>query len=402
MNQSTFRPAYDAIVVGAGISGACAAIALAQRGCKTLLLEAGAFPRHKVCGEFLSPESKAVFHRLKVLPAIIEAGANQVSRIRIIARGGRAVETPLNSTALSISRFALDALLAEAAQSMGVKVLCGARARRLEQHHEVFSLDSTQGEFQARTVLVATGRNPSWLQRSVGNAARSKSSSIATQDSVPNARYLGFKAHFRYTELPLGVVELHAWRGGYCGLVRVEGGLTNVCLLARYEAVAGRAPSEFWPWLLRHLPGLRARMHRARQEFDWLATGNVSFGISAPLRFPGGDSDQENGGVLCCGDAASFIHPLTGDGMAMAARSGELAAGVIGAQLRGGLTQSDAHALYAAAWQREFAARLKWASVFQRLLIDPQLATAALSVAARVPSLSRFAVTATRGSYTEK
>jgi len=386
-------PSHDAIVVGAGISGACAAIALAQRGCKTLLLEAGTFPRHKVCGEFLSPESKSVFHRLQVLDAIVAAGAHDVTQARILARDGRAMETDLTGTALSISRFVLDNLLVEAAQNAGVKVLCGARARRLEQHQGIFCLDSTQGEFRARTVLVATGRKPAWMQRSVGNEVPLKASSSVAQDSIRGTRYIGFKAHFRDTALPCGTVELHAWRGGYCGLVRVEGGLTNVCLLARYEAVAGRSPKEFWMWLLQHLPQLKARMHPARQEFDWLATGNVSFGPGTPLRF----CDADNDGVLCCGDAAGFIHPLTGDGMAMAARSGELAAAVMGAQLRGGLSKHDAHALYIAAWQREFAVRLKWAGVFQRLLIDPQLTSPALSLMTRVPRLGRLAFGVTRG-----
>lgn len=395
MSQSTLSPLYDAIIVGAGISGACAAIALARRGCKVLLLESGSFPRHKVCGEFLSPESKAVFSRLKVLEAIVAAGAQDVTQARIVARGGRAVKTDLSGTALSISRFALDTLLVEAAQDAGVKVLCGARVRRLEQPQELSCLDSTQGEFRARTVLVATGRNPTWLQRSVGETR--VVSNADSQSRYSPARYLGFKAHFRETALPCAIVELHAWRGGYCGLVQVENGLTNVCLLSRYEAVAGRSPQQFWPHLLQHLPDLKARMQGALQKFDWLATGNVSFGPSAPLRSSNADSNQDNDGVLCCGDAAGFIHPLTGDGMAMAARSGELGAAVIGAQLRGELAPRDARQLYAAAWQREFAARLKWAGRFQRLLIDPQLTAPALGLMTRVPRLGRLAFEVTRG-----
>ncbi|MDF2439354.1 MAG: hypothetical protein JWN98_338 [Abditibacteriota bacterium] len=394
MSQSTLKPVYDAIVVGAGISGTCAAIALAQRGCHTLLVEAGSFPRHKVCGEFLSPESKSVFHRLQALDDILSAGAQSVSHARIVSRDGRAMNTALSGTPLSISRFALDALLVEAARVAGVKVLCGTRVRHLERQNGLFHLHSSHGTFPARAILAASGRNPSWLQHNAGKAAKVPQPASHTPRS--RARYVGFKAHFRDASLPPGVVELHAWRGGYCGLVRVENGLTNVCMLARYETVAGRAPHHFWPWLLQRMPHLNARLNNARQEFDWMATGNVFFGDITPLRHTAEVAGLESG-VLCCGDAAGFIHPLTGDGMAMAARSGELAAAVLASQLRGELAEQDAQLIYEAAWQREFAARLKWAGVFQRLLIDPQLTAPALGLLTHVPSLGRLAVAVTRG-----
>src|SRR5690606_12493220 len=104
----------------------------------------------------------------------------------------------------------------------------------------------------------------------------------------------------------------HAWRGGDCGLARVEDGVLNVCLLARYESLDARSPQEFWSWLLNELPQLRARLAGAERIAPWLATGNISFGGSTPVA----------GEAWNCGDAAGFIHPLAGDGMAMAARSG--------------------------------------------------------------------------------
>jgi flavin-dependent dehydrogenase len=92
----------------------------------------------------------------------------------------------------------------------------------------------------------------------------------------------------------------------------------------------------------------------AIRVLEWLATGNVSFGGVQPV----------SRGVLHCGDAAGFIHPLTGDGMAMAARSGELAAATIGAALRGDLPKHDVAPLYERAWRREFTSRLKWGGAF--------------------------------------
>ncbi|MGH9566287.1 MAG: FAD-dependent oxidoreductase, partial [Candidatus Angelobacter sp.] len=48
---------YDLIVVGGGPAGCACAITAARSGARVLLLEKETFPRHKVCGEFVSPES---------------------------------------------------------------------------------------------------------------------------------------------------------------------------------------------------------------------------------------------------------------------------------------------------------------------------------------------------------
>ena len=53
---------YDLIVVGAGPAGSACAITAARAGAKVLLLEKDRFPRQKVCGEFVSPESLGLLH----------------------------------------------------------------------------------------------------------------------------------------------------------------------------------------------------------------------------------------------------------------------------------------------------------------------------------------------------
>jgi 2-polyprenyl-6-methoxyphenol hydroxylase-like FAD-dependent oxidoreductase len=170
-------------------------------------------------------------------------------------------------------------------------------------------------------------------------------------------------------------------------LTKIENETINACLLTRYETLNGRAPDEFWNWLLHHLPLLRARLQNARPQMPWLAAGNISFGGSTPAA----------GGVLCCGDAAGFIHPLAGDGMAMAARSGELAASILSARLRDEISEKITREIYEKAWRREFSSRLKWAGVFQKLLIGSPLMVPALTGLARFPALGERAVCVTRG-----
>ena len=369
---------FDIAIIGAGISGACAAIRLAKNGTRVLLLEAGEFPRHKVCGEFLSPESKSVFARLGVLETLKNAGATEVNSARVVSRNGRELNLDLPQSALGISRFQLDKILAEAAQNAGAKLVCKTRVRAVTSENSEFEISTSHENFHAQIVLNAAGRNAHWLQRE---------EQITPASDGKATKYVGLKTHFKNSNLPIGVVELHAWRGGYCGLVQVEGGVLNACLLTRYDVLQGRAPDEFWRWLLDHLPALCARLENAEIQMPWLATGNVAFNRSTPV--------EEN--LWNCGDAAGFIHPLAGDGMAMAARGGELSAAILSSHLRGEISEKQAREIYELAWQREFSSRLKWAGRFQKMLIDPQFIALALAVLSRAPSLGNFAVRATRG-----
>jgi flavin-dependent dehydrogenase len=367
---------FDAAIIGGGVGGACAALALANNGARVVVLEAGSFPRHKVCGEFLSPESKTVFARLGVLEEIKNAGALEISMSRIVARSGQTLEMALPQNALSLSRFQLDEILIRAAQHAGAQLVCKTRVRDVRENQNDFTVTTSRGAFTARSVLNAAGRNASFLRRAG-----------STPDAGRDAKFIGLKTHFRGANFPADLVELHFWHGGYCGLTKIENETINACLLTRYETLNGRAPDEFWNWLLHHLPLLRARLQNARPQMPWLAAGNISFGGSTPAA----------GGVLCCGDAAGFIHPLAGDGMAMAARSGELAASILSARLRDEISEKITREIYEKAWRREFSSRLKWAGVFQKLLIGSPLMVPALTGLARFPALGERAVCVTRG-----
>jgi flavin-dependent dehydrogenase len=139
-------------------------------------------PRHKVCGEFLSPEIKAIFARLRVLPAIENCGRGARATARIVS-GDRVLETPLPGDALALSRWRMDAVLWQAAQDAGVQCCDGTRVRGIEGNaRDGFVVSTSDAQWRARSVVAAAGRNARFLDASAAADERT--------------RYIGFKAHF--------------------------------------------------------------------------------------------------------------------------------------------------------------------------------------------------------------
>ena len=374
------RPSFfDVAVIGAGLGGTSAALTLARRGHKVALLEAGSAGRHKVCGEFVSPESLATFGRLGVTSEIENAGAIEVSRARILTSSRIGAALPLPASGFALSRQKLDALMWRACGEAGVIQQEKTRVGHIETLESGYRLGLGAGKvierwIEARFVVDASGRNANLADKGAPPPDKSR-------------RFVGLKTHLRGATIPPGEVQMFPFRGGYCGLVDLGDGLVNACLLASYERTRGLKPEQFWEKIGAENRELGRAVAGAAPEFAWMATGNVSFEQRAPT------SD----GVLRAGDAAGYIHPLSGDGMAMAVRSGELAAATLNATLGGGLKRADVAPLYDASWHREFGRRLRWARRLQPVFVVPNLTLPALRFADRVPALSAWATRATRG-----
>lgn len=260
-------------VIGSGPAGATAAIAARREGAAVQLFEKRLFPRHKVCGEFLSPGAALVFERLSIYAAFLELKPHVVREANLTI--GRAKKHwKLEEPAFGISRFALDAFLAREAD------LAGA-----ENVREAIS--DVSGP-----VVIATGLHKS---APAGN------------------RHFGFKAHFAGPTTDS--IDLFFERGMYVGVNSIEGGKTNVCGLAPEELLRDFAfkPDD----LTASFPALSERLHPLSRSMEWMITGPLVYGGSFAAASP------ED--VYVAGDALGFVDPFTGSGMLGAITTGYLA-----------------------------------------------------------------------------
>ncbi|HVF56028.1 MAG TPA: NAD(P)/FAD-dependent oxidoreductase [Pyrinomonadaceae bacterium] len=403
--METVKDDFDVAIVGAGPAGTSAAIHLASRGARVALAEQKQFPRHKLCGEFISPECLAHFERLGAFDSMARGGGREVLQTEFYTRAGRSVAVQSEwfgdgsgRAALGLSRAEMDARLLERARAAGVNVLEQATATNLVREDggrvrgvELQLAGGARLVWRAGVTIDATGRARS-LSRRVGRAARR-----AAGEVVKRAPLVAFKAHLEGARGAEGVCEIYFYKGGYGGLSPVEGGLSNLCFIVRSSDVraAGSDAERVMREVLMKNRRAAETLRGARARTEWLGVALESFGRRDLVPAEG---------LLSVGDAASFIDPFTGSGMLMALESGELAAEAIAAWLarvRDGCPPEFAALArdYGARYAERFDARLRLCGWLRRAAFAPQaFAEAAILALGASERLRRRLARATRQS----
>jgi flavin-dependent dehydrogenase len=361
------RTAWGAVVVGAGPGGALAARELARRSVHVLLVDRASFPRWKVCGCCLNGGALTTLRAVGLGDITERGGAVPLEAILLAARG-RAVRLPL-AGGVVLSREAFDAALVRAAVAAGAAFLPGTRAALGEESPggRAVLLHQEAGSHVAfaRVVLAADGLGGSLLTRAgLGPAPAVAGARIGAGVVVAEA-----PPFFR-----CGTVYMACGAGGYLGLVRLEDGRLN--LAAALDADRVRAEAG---------PGAVAA--RLLAEAGWPLPSNLAReswkGTPALTRQA---SRLAAGRVLVLGDAAGYVEPFTGEGLAWA-----LAAGAAVAPLAA-RAADHWHPALGREWPRRYA-RLVGRRVVCRttaaVLRRPALVRWVLGLLACAPALAR-------------
>ena len=376
VTQSAVAPElseWDVVVIGAGVGGSIAARELARRGCRVLLVDKKSFPRRKVCGSCLNASALHLLDQAGLSELVRDLGGVPLHRLALRTGDRQADVTLIEGR--SVSREAFDVGLIEAAVQIGVEFRqeTSGSIEPYSAHGSFRTISLTRHDVleqvQARAVIVASGLGAQGLP----------SNEAWTSQPAPDPR-VGASCVLPadVPEYERGTIWMAVGRQGYVGLVRLEDSRLNVAAaLDREFLTQCKSPGLAVERLLTEArlpcpdPLLRA---------DWQGTVSLTR-HTTPL------VDHR---VFVIGDAASYVEPFTGEGMAWAIRSGLSVAPW--AVMATSAWTSDIELGWTREYQRQITNQQRTCRVISRLLHNPRLQSLSMFVLEKFPWLARYAI----------
>ncbi len=366
--------AWDVVTIGAGPAGSLASCLLARTGARVLLVERKAFPRSKVCGGCLNAHAVASLERAGLAARVRALGAHPITEVRVHQRS-RTVALPL-PPGLAVSRPALDGELASAAIDAGVVFAPETTALVIDEGmspaHDGWrsvSLTPRRGSasiVRAHVVLVADGLSHSSLR-----ACPSLRSLPARGARVG----VGGFAPAGIIETARGAITMAVGRHGYVGAVEVEDGRINVA--AALDGGFLKAHASTGQALAAVLAEAGVPFEPRLDAVEWSGTIPLTRRMAHPA----------SRRLFVLGDAAGYVEPFTGEGMAWAFAGAEAVAPLASRAIAGW------HDDLAGAWETTYARQIgpeqRWCRVATRVLRLPALVTPIVALLQHHPGLAR-------------
>jgi len=361
-------------IIGGGLAGLIAAIHLLKQGFSVTLFEKNSFPKHKVCGEFISNE---VWEYLKLLDIDIESlKPTKINRTTLSTQDGKTINSRLPLGGFGISRYTLDNYLYQEVIALEGNII-QTNVTNTVFSNDIFTITTEENKhYQFKIVLGAFGKRSSidiQLERKF------------IQKKSP---WLAVKAHY-ILGFPNDLVSLHNFEGGYCGVSKVENDIVNVCYLVQYDSFKKyKNIANFQKQVMAKNPHLKILFTNGKLLFEKpLTISQISFE----------DKSKIENHVLMIGDAAGLIHPLCGNGMAMAIHSAKIASELVILFLQNTINREQLELQYNSIWDKTFKNRLRFGKIVSKIVLNPYLSKIVMKSLLFFPFMMTIIIKRTHG-----
>jgi menaquinone-9 beta-reductase len=362
---------YDIIVIGGGLAGLVSSIQLSKGGKKVLLIEKKKYPFHRVCGEYISNETRPFLASIGLDFSTL--GFKEISKFQFTSPSGRVLETDLDLGGFGVSRYKIDEELYELAKLVGVEFLLENTVESVDFQANIFKIKTAFNTFESKYVIGTFGKRTkldATLQRDFFNK---------------RSPYIGVKYHIK-TNFPKDLIALHNFKDGYCGISAIEEDKYCLCYLTTRENLKQHGTI---PEMERNILWKNPHLQKIFTESEFLydkpeVINEISFAPKTTI---------ENH-ILMAGDSAGLITPLCGNGMAMAIHGAKLLSDSILANFN---NRKLVEETYQKDWEKNFRNRLWIGRNVQKLFGNEVVSEIALSTMKTIKPLLRIIIEATHG-----
>lgn len=359
----------DCIIIGGGLAGLSISILLARQGWNVLLFEKNKYPFHRVCGEYVSIESKPFLERLGL--TITEEKYPHIKRLQVSAPSGVIVDRPLDLGGFGISRYELDHKLSIIATESGVTII-HERVEDVAFREEIFYIKTNNANYRSRICIGSFGKRSNIDVRLQRPFIQSAATGLNN--------YLGIKYHIRYRH-PKDLIALHNFSNGYCGISAIEDDKYCLCYLTTAHNLTSNGNDI-------------AAMEKNilfKNEYLQKIFSEAEFLYKEPLvisQISFSDKELFANNIIFCGDAAGLITPLCGNGMSMALKASHILAPLADLFLRNDISMDELQMQYSFQWKNNFSKRLQFGRTVQNLFGNTILTAVFLQTCKLFPTLA--------------
>ena len=364
----------EVIIIGGGLAGLTSAIHLSKMGVGVIVIEKNHYPKHKVCGEYISNEVLPYFKWLDI--HIEELKPTHIASLQFSSESGRTIETQLPLGGFGISRYTLDHALYLKALSQNCEII-EDQVNEVNFKDDLFEVHLASGKILTSKVVLG------------GFGKRSNLDVKMRRDFIEEkSPWLAVKSHYQ-GEFPNDVVGLHNFKGGYCGVSKVEDDLLNICYLTNFKSFKKyKNIEEFQQKIVAQNPHLKNILENSKSVFEKPLT-------ISQICFEKKENVEDH--ILMMGDTAGLIHPLCGNGMAMAIHSAKLASEETLNFLKGKISRSEMEENYSKNWSENFKQRLWYGRILGSTLEHSKLSEVLTNLITYLPFLLPIIIRKTHG-----